>query len=270
MKKRFLSRFLKRFFVRFHMSLILAGVVMAGVIANWLLLRVFGLESMALRYGATVLAGYGAFFALIRLWLSYVRVSDRVSGEIPDLGVYTDPGVYPMEGPADELGRLAHFSGGGGSSGGGGATASWEHSAELNSASSSPAVSMSPASVQGSGGTSLSGTGVDIPLDEVGIGLVFLILFAVVATGLACVGGYLVYEAPAILGDAAFDAALASGLARAVRRMDCADWKGSVFKATWAPFLVAFLIAVVSGKVVASFCPGAHSIRDLREFCVKF
>jgi hypothetical protein len=62
-----ISRYL---WVRFHVTVILVAVVMVGLVANALALRL-GLRPMVVRYPLSVLVGYAAFFAGIKLWLRY-------------------------------------------------------------------------------------------------------------------------------------------------------------------------------------------------------
>jgi hypothetical protein len=57
---------LGRFFVRWHMTLILTGVVLAGVMANRGLVAV-GVRSLTGRWLLAVLAAYVAVFALLLL-----------------------------------------------------------------------------------------------------------------------------------------------------------------------------------------------------------
>jgi hypothetical protein len=61
----------QRFFVRWHMSLILAGVVLAGLGASRVLLAL-GIRSMPVRWLLVLVFAYGVFFVLVRLWMAYV------------------------------------------------------------------------------------------------------------------------------------------------------------------------------------------------------
>jgi len=61
----------QRFFVRWHMSLILAGVVLAGLGASRVLLAL-GVRSLPLRWLLVLAFAYGVFFVLVRLWMAYV------------------------------------------------------------------------------------------------------------------------------------------------------------------------------------------------------
>jgi hypothetical protein len=61
----------ERFFLRIHMTLILGGTFLAGVVATRLLMEA-GVNRLALRYLVAVGAAYFVFLVLIRLWLAYV------------------------------------------------------------------------------------------------------------------------------------------------------------------------------------------------------
>jgi hypothetical protein len=84
--------------VRFHVTLILIAVVLAGLVFNWVALRL-GLRMMAVRYPLGVLAGYALFFAGIKLWLGHAQttLSPEVQAELVDLD--GDPRATPVEPP---------------------------------------------------------------------------------------------------------------------------------------------------------------------------
>lgn len=83
--------------VRFHITLILVAVVMVGLVANWLALRL-GLRWLVVRYPLSVLVGYAAFFAGIKLWLGYAEtaLSPKLRAEIVRLDA--DPRPPPPDG----------------------------------------------------------------------------------------------------------------------------------------------------------------------------
>lgn len=87
-----ISRFL---WVRFHVTLILIAVVLAGLVFNWLALHL-GLRMMAVRYPLGVLAGYGLFFAGIKLWLGHAQSSlpPELQKKLVDLD--DDPRATPV------------------------------------------------------------------------------------------------------------------------------------------------------------------------------
>lgn len=97
-------------------------------------------------------------------------------------------------------------------------------------------------------------------------GFVAVIVFAVLAAFMAVVVGagiYLVYEAPFILSEAAFEFILAAGLVRGTKRIDSSDWMGSVFKTTAVPFLVTLALATLAGYLMHHFFPAVSRISEL-------
>jgi len=80
-----------------------------------------------------------------------------------------------------------------------------------------------------------------------------------------CIGAgvYLVYEAPFILSEAAFQFILAAGLIRGTRRIKSADWIGSVFKTTSIPFFVTLALALLAGYLMHRYFPGVTCISEL-------
>jgi hypothetical protein len=82
------------------------------------------------------------------------------------------------------------------------------------------------------------------------LGLLAALLFSVLGAGV-----FLISQAPAILAEAAFDAVLAASLVHSSRRMNQPDWMGSIFKATWKPFAVVLLMAIVAGLAMHHYLP---------------
>jgi hypothetical protein len=76
-------------------------------------------------------------------------------------------------------------------------------------------------------------------------------------------GLYLIYSAPAILSEAAFECVLAGSLVKRSRQMNDPDWMGSVLRATWVPFAVVLVIAVAAGWVLHAYYPEVTRIADL-------
>jgi len=73
----------------------------------------------------------------------------------------------------------------------------------------------------------------------------------------------LVYEAPFILSEAAFEFILAAGLVRGTKRIDSADWMGSVFKTTRIPFIVTLVLATLAGYLMHHYFPEVTRISEL-------
>ena len=83
-------------------------------------------------------------------------------------------------------------------------------------------------------------------------------------------GIYLLYNAPSILSEVAFDAFLAASLVRKSREMRDGNWTGSVLKGTWKPFLVIIILAVLTGGAISYFLPGAIKIQQVIEIIWKW
>jgi hypothetical protein len=100
--------------------------------------------------------------------------------------------------------------------------------------------------------------------DEGGLALVIVLgVLAVLLFSVLGVGIFLIWQAPAILAEAAFNAVLAASLARSTKRMHEPDWVGSVFKATWKPFAVVFSLSLVAGYAMHHYLPKAARMLDV-------
>ena len=66
-KHKFKRQFVKKVFTRFHMSLILLGIVLSGVIFSKILL-IAGLDHMVIRFSIVLIFAYFVFFLLMRIW----------------------------------------------------------------------------------------------------------------------------------------------------------------------------------------------------------
>jgi hypothetical protein len=117
----------------------------------------------------------------------------------------------------------------------------------------------------GSGGSGGSG---GFSLDVDGEGAIILIVLGIAVAALLGVGIYLVYQAPLILGEAAFQGVLAGSLVRATRRMDAPGWAGSVLRSTFVPFLIALAVAALAGGVCDWLCPEARKLSEVLRLCV--
>lgn len=96
-----------RFFLRIHMTLILLGTFLGGLVATRMLMKL-GVNVLALRYGIAVCLAYLVFLVLLKLWLMYVGSGGHSpvdAGDGLDLVLDEGPGV-----------RTLHASRGGGGS----------------------------------------------------------------------------------------------------------------------------------------------------------
>jgi hypothetical protein len=247
-------RITQRFFLRWHMAAILACVLLSGVVASALLLHL-GLRSMPWRYALAVAGSYLVFFVLIRIWLLYVSIAGggqslgpgSTFGNLGDLG-----GGFPSWSGSGGSG----FRPGGGGFGGGGASASFDAPGGGGG---------SVASGSGGSGGRSGGWGLDLDLDD---GWLVLVAFALLLLAVAGTGGYLIYQAPHILGEAAFQIALATSLHRAAKRVAGLGWTGSVLGATWIPFSVVMAMAGIFGGVAQHHCPTSSKITEVIFACL--
>jgi hypothetical protein len=237
-------------FVRWHMTLILAGVVGAGIaVSKGLLL--LGVGSLGLRWSLAVVASYLVFFALVRCWIAVVVPAAKArrggDGTAADGGDWLDLGVGGARGDAPPP-----LHAGGGRFGGGGASMS------LDAGAPAPA----PSGGASSSGSWLGGLDADDGAFWIlaVLGLVLLLLFGI--------GAYVVYQAPAILADAAFEVVLASGLARASRRLARAGWAGSLFRATVLPFAAVLIGSGLAGGALDWLCPAASRLAEVFHRCL--
>ena len=238
-RQRFVRRLTARFFVRFHMSLIFGGAVAGGVLASRLLF-VSGVDALAERYALAVVGAYVVFFVLVRGWILYVT---RLAPADPG---FDAPDFWPGGG-----GGGSHVAGGGGHFGGGGASGTFEGGVlpRIESAK--------PSSAGGGGGFSLD-------LDDAWLVVLALLLFV------ACLGGaalWVVWQAPVILPEAAFEALLAAGLVKAARRAAVGGWARGVLRSTALPFALMLGAAVFLGWAVQHACPAATRLLDLLTRC---
>ena len=250
-RKRFIASLTKRFSLRLHMTLILLATSMAGVLTSkWML--AIGLHNVAFRYPVSVFFAYLVFFLAIKVWLWIMTGSPASSSNNTGYNLLGS-NDFPLsfDGSAEPA-----FVGGGGKFDGGGASGDFGDNLVV---------------VDSGVGSALGGVG-DAVGDVVGAavkdrgGLVLVIVLGLLAFLLCCVLGagiFLVWEAPAVLAEAAFNAVLAASLVRSTKRMNEPDWVGSVFKATWMPFAIVFSMALVAGSAMHHYLPKAIRVMDV-------
>ncbi len=233
-RKRFVSRIAARFFVRFHMSLIFGATAGAAVVTSRLLYGI-GVDSLALRYALATAGAYLVFFILVRAWIFYVirLAPSNANLDLPDTG-------------PTGWGHGAGFHGGGGHSGGGGASGTFDGSVD---------------EAPGRGG----GDWISLDLDD---GFVFVVALLVLVAFFGGAAVWLVWQAPVILPEAAFEALLAAGLVKAARRGEARGWARGVLRATVLPFLLVMAAATFVGFAAHRVCPEAVRLVDVFHRCL--
>jgi hypothetical protein len=251
-RQTFMRRIQKRFFLRFHMSLILLATALSGVLSAKLMLLLH-VKNIVIRYPLAVLAAYLAFFCFVKLWLRYVATTRLLKGSdssgniLPDLGGSGPSGAAP-----------SFRGGGGGTGGGGGASGSFDGpvtNAQAVIVPPSSGTSGSSSGVLGKAGDAVSGGFDDDSIILIALGILLA----------ATLGGaiYLIYIAPHILSEAAFDFLLGTSLIRSYRKMNQPDWMGSVFRDTYKPFLIVLVIAVGVAWVIHAHDPSITKLSDI-------
>lgn len=256
----FMRRMKERFFLRFHMSLILLATVLTGLLSTKLLFLV-PVDNIVIRYPLAVLVAYLAFFLFVKLWLAYMSssrtlrsldVAGDVLSNMPDL-----PGGI---GPSIDVPDVAHFGGGGGTFDGAGAAGAFD--GPVSGASADIMSSSSGAAEASSGIADAAGDAVSGIFDFDDDGLVLIVLGVMLA---AIFGSaiYLIYIAPHILSEAAFDFLLGTSLIRSYKKVNQPDWTGSVFQDTYKPFLAVLLISIAAAWILHANYPEVTKLSDL-------
>jgi hypothetical protein len=252
MKQKFKKQFAKRVFTRFHMTLILMGTIFSGVIFSKILL-VAGLNYIIARFILVLIFSYVCFFILMKLWLHYLTEPYRRSKIAENLmdaadAITSIPDFSPTS-------NVPNISGHGGEFGGGGASGAWTETGGI----------AETASTVGDTTTEAAGEAVSGLADEGGIVLIPLIILLTVLFGGSI---YIIYEAPVIFSEAAFELILATTLIRKARSIDNPNWVGSVFRATWPAFALTLVITVIAGWALMAYCPQASKITDVLRYCI--
>jgi len=237
----------KRFWLRVHMFLIVGATFCAGVAATKLLM-LGGVDVLALRYALAVCAAYLTFLLLIRIWLWYVSDSGGAELDFGGDGV----NVFDWSGSVPDSISGVDFGGAGGHFGGGGASGSW------GDAASAPLKAVPKG---GGGGSDWSLP--DVP--DLGEGCVVLLILGVLVAVLFIAGAYLIWTAPAILGEVAFEAILATVLARRARKVERGGWIESIWRKTVWTFLAVLALSILLGWYAQKRCPEARRLKDAIE-----
>jgi len=230
----------KHFFLRVHMFVILGGTISVALLTTKILLITHE-HNLALRYGIAVVLAFAAFLGFLKLWLAYVsHCAKSASGS--DWSDFLDFD-FDCDGFSSGSSNAAgDMTSGGGSFGGGGATGSWGDSQPV---------------VASSSGFHLPDVNVDVD-EDLGV----IILVAVLVLVIAFAALWVIWAAPAILGEAAFQASLTVALARRAKKISTGSWVGSVVKSTIIPFVVVLALAITLGWYAQKKCPSAARLHD--------
>jgi len=261
-KTHYVQALKERLFLRFHMSLILTGTALVGLLASKVLL-IFDVNNIVIRYPVAVVLSYLAFFAFAKLWLIYIMSSDvRKSYDAGDAAADTLSGVPDFSGGS--LPGHGTFSGGGGGlSGGGGVSGSFDNvgtHVDINAHDGIVDATAHTSHGVGDAIGDVAGEAASAMGDEGACILAILGILLAIVFGL---GLYVVYDAPFILSEIAFDVILAASLVRSSRTIDAPDWKGSILRTTWKPFVTALLISFFGAVIIHANYPDVFKLSEL-------
>jgi hypothetical protein len=252
---------MRRGMPRVLMSLILAATGAAGFLVSFALLHM-GVARMWLRYPFAVLAAYGVFLFLLRVWLHIQRHSwtDLLPDDLNLLNV-SEGGPH-----ADAVSSF----GGGGDFAGAGAGGTWDGGVSAASSDLAGHANVGVSGgVSGSGGGGVSGSGGGggfdflggLDLDSEGCVFFLLALSLIVAGLLASL--YVVYAAPTLLAELLVEGILLSGLYRGMKRgARQGDWLRAVVRRTWLPVLLTLTLFAAAGYLLQRAAPRARSVGE--------
>lgn len=248
----------RRYSLRLHMVLILLATAFSGVLFSKVLLF-FGVVDFRIRYPLAVVFAYLVFFACIRLWLACISSTRESKTSGGDWLVDFIPSPSSGGGGGKEI---PSFHGGGGRFSGAGASASFESPDEtfVKGAILADSQQTSGESVSKGVGEVLGDAAGSLGDDNIIVAVIVLVVLVVTILASAA---FLVYGAPDILSEAAFEGLLAVSLIKRARVISETAWAGSILKTTWKPFAVILVVAFLSGAVLHSFFPHAVKLTDI-------
>lgn len=231
---------------RLIMLLVVSGAAAVAFLSSAVMLWM-GMRYMPVRYAIAGLAGYGAFLALMNLWLGH-HFRSSLLDRGADIGLDL-PGDL-VRGGSRAGGRAADSLFQGGRSGGGGASASFD----APQAQPLPII----ASSRGSEGSSSRFSLDSLDFDDAEDVLPVLAVIAIVAFLVACAS--VVWQAPQMLAELLADGAVAGTAYRGMRHMRA--WTPAVMRRTFFPAAIIILVFVLLGIAGHELEPTADSLGD--------
>ena len=266
-----------KFFLRLHMTAILTATILVGL-GTTRGLYMLHVNVFWIRYGLAVITAYIAFIGFVKLWLLYIGMRSE-SNWLDSIGFNSSGSTSWSSSSSSSGSSSSSFSSSGGKFGGGGSSGSW---AEGGSGTSSRAAAVavpvatqrgvtptpksSSSSSVGSKSSSKSGGGGGGGDDLGELILIVLIIALVVAIVASFI--WLVWAAPGILSETAFNAALAGALTGHAHKASHGNWMGSVMKKTMLPFSLILVLSIAVGAWAQHYCPNAIRLHDALP-CVK-
>lgn len=259
------SEVARKYATRFHMTLIVAASISVGALTTAALMRL-GVETLWLRWLPALAGAYLAFFAGVWAWLHLSAYGRHLRQESArEKGSFVENAVdvadlasnIPLPRGGGTVARAA-LRAGGGAFDGGGASASWVGDSVARAASP-------PSSGIAEGLGEVAGDAVgEIAGDEKGFALVVAIaLLAAVLALLFGAAAFVIWQAPAILGEVVFEALLGSPLVKGVKSVGEANWAGALLSHTWKPFGLVAFFAMAFAIFASAVAPEARTATEV-------
>ncbi len=240
------------------MIAILLTTTLSGIVFSKVLLLIHVVD-FKVRYPLAVLLSYLVFFACIKLWLSWIASIKASKASASD---WLDIPLPSYRGGAEKVLPPIPIHGAGGEFSGAGASDSFDspdttlvEAAVLSDSSPTP------------GGGSSEGIGDAVGEAASALGddniIVAVIVLAILVATIMVSSVLVLYSAPTILAEAAFEGVLAASLIKRTRAISDKAWAGSILKATWKPFAVTLGVAFIGGAVLHSYFPQAVRLADI-------
>ncbi len=255
-KQAFQKHLQRRYSLRLHMCAILLATTFSGILFSKVFL-LFGVVDFKVRYPLAVVFSYLVFFACIKLWLSWIASLKESKTSVAD---WIDLPTPSFRGGVEKAIPIIH--GGGGQFSGAGASGSLDNP---DTVLAQEAVLQDPLPSSGGGSSEGIGDAVGEVADAVGDDniVVAVIVLAVLVVTILVSAILVLYSAPAILAEAAFQGVLAASLIKKTRVISDEAWAGSILKATWKPFAGTLGVAFFGGAVLHSYFPQAVRLADI-------
>ena len=255
-KQVFQNHLQHQYWLRFHMLAILLATTLSGVVFSKVLL-LSDVTDFRIRYALSVVLSYLIFFVCIKLWLRCITSNNLNATN--DLGLIE----LPMStGQGSGVGKVSLLQGGGGQFSGGGAASSLEDNEAVTVGASQLATPLTASESGSSVGLSHLAGEAACSLGDDNIIVAVISLAVLIATILVSTV-YILYGAPTILSEAAFQGVLTASLIKRTRTIGNHSWIGSIFKATWAPFALTLAVALLCGFVLHTYFPEAVKLTDI-------
>jgi hypothetical protein len=254
-KQAFERHLQRRYSLRLHMFVILLATTLSGILFSKILLF-FDVIDFKVRYPLAVVFSYLVFFVCIKLWLAWIASVKESKTSATDWLDLTTPS---FRGGTEKV--LPSIHGGGGQFLGAGSSNSFD----------SPETALVETTVSSDLPPLGGGKSEDIreaigeaagALGDDNVIVAVIVLAVLVATILASTI-LLLYGAPAILAEAAFQGVLAASLIKRTKAISDKAWAGSILKATWKPFAVTLGVAFFGGAVLHIYFPRVVRLADI-------